>query len=285
MCDLWVNFKKNLAGQIQCQNGDISYFRAVSVITLIGSGKTATALGKALQQAGHSIAQVWSRSEANSQQLAHMLSAQYVSDLSAIADISHIYIIAVNDDAIEEIASQLKIGDKIIAHTSGIKSRELLKTASTNYGIFYPFVSMTKETQVDFKKALMMIEGSNEATTNTLLTLARTISGNVKHVDENQRQSLHLSAVFANNFTNHMYTIAEQILAEKGLSFDDLRPLIAAHIQNVMTHQPSQLQTGPAIRGDQSTIAIHEDILSEHPDFQKIYSLLTASIQDFHKKK
>jgi predicted short-subunit dehydrogenase-like oxidoreductase (DUF2520 family) len=107
----------------------------------------------------------------------------------------------------------------------------------------------------------------------------------VKAVDENQRQTLHLAAVFANNFTNHIYAIAERVLEEKGLSFDDLRPLIAAHIQNILVHSPSKLQTGPAIRHDQSTIDIHMDLLKAHPDYREIYSLLTTSIQDIHKTK
>ena len=110
-------------------------------------------------------------------------------------------------------------------------------------------------------------------------------SDNVNAVDESQRQTLHLAAVFANNFTNHIYSIAEKILVEKRLSFDDLRPLIASHIQNVLAHSPSELQTGPAIRGDQSTLDIHMDLLKAHPDYKEIYSLLTTSIQDIHKTK
>ena len=257
----------------------------MAAITLIGSGKTATALGQALRDAGHQIIQIWSRTEANANELALKLGAVSITELSNLNDQADIYIIAVKDDAIENVAKQLRIGDKIIAHTSGIKSRELLKEAGGNYGIFYPFVSMTKETTVDFGKALVMIEGSNQRTSETLLSLAQSISDNVKPVDESQRQSLHLAAVFANNFTNHLYTVAEQILDEKGLSFDDLRPLIAAHLQNVLSYSPSQLQTGPAVRGDQSTIDIHTKLLSGHEDPKKIYSLITSSIQDFHKKK
>ena len=255
----------------------------MAAITLIGSGKAATALGRSLAEAGHHIIQVWSKNESRAAELAAMLRAEPIADLYKLNLDADIYIVAVKDDAIEDIARQINVGDKIIAHTSGIKSSELLKDAGSNYGIFYPFVSMTKETQVDFKKALMMIEGSNEETKEQLLLLARSISDNVKAVDESQRQTLHLAAVFANNFTNHIYALAEKILVEKGLSLDDLRPLIASHIQNVLAHSPSELQTGPAIRGDQSTLDIHMDLLKTHPDYKEIYSLLTASIQDIHK--
>lgn len=257
----------------------------MAAITLIGSGKAATALGKALRSAGHQIIQVWSRSKSNVEELANMLQASGVTDISAINDQADIYIISVKDDTIEDVASKLHVGAKIVVHTSGIKSREQLKMASENNGVFYPFVSMTKETSVDFKKVLMMVEGSNEVTLQTLYDIAKTLSHNVKKVDEQQRQTLHLAAVFANNFTNHMYVIAEQILDEKGLSFDDLRPLIASHMENVLSHQPSTLQTGPAARGDQFTIDIHKNLLSGNEDLKKVYSLLTSSIQDFQKKK
>jgi predicted short-subunit dehydrogenase-like oxidoreductase (DUF2520 family) len=257
----------------------------MAAITLIGSGKAATVLGKALKASGHKILQVWSRSEANAQELATILHSAPVSDLSAINDHADVYVISVKDDSIEEVAGKLHVGNKIVAHTSGIKSKEQLRAASENYGVFYPFVSMTKETSVDFRKALMMVEGSNESTLLTLYELAKTLSDNVKQVDEQQRQTLHLAAVFANNFTNHMYAIAEQILEEKGLSFDDLRPLIASHLENILSHPPSTLQTGPAVRGDQSTIDIHKALLDGNEELKKVYSLLTSSIQDFQKKK
>ena len=254
-------------------------------ISLIGSGKTATALGKALKLAGHEFAQVWSRSEAGANELARKLHASPTTELSDIHLNADVYIIAVKDDAIEEVAGKLKIGNKIIAHTSGIKSKELLKSASPNYGIFYPFVSMTKESETDFKRALMMIEGSNEETAETLNALAKTISDNVKMVEENQRQSLHLAAVFAHNFTNHMYVMAEKILADKGLSFDELRPLIASHIANVQKLSPATLQTGPAIRHDSSTIERHLQLLDANNEFKQLYLTMTEAIQQWHKEK
>jgi predicted short-subunit dehydrogenase-like oxidoreductase (DUF2520 family) len=254
-------------------------------ITLIGSGKTATALGKALVQAGHEFVQVWSRSEESAKELAGKINASATTALSAIHTDADIYIIAVKDDAIQEVAKQLHISCKIVAHTSGIKSKELLTIASANYGIFYPFVSMTKESVTDFKTSLMMIEGSNKETSDTLLSLAKTISGNVRIVEESQRQSLHLAAVFAHNFTNHMYVIAEKILADKGLKFDDLRPLIAAHIANVQQLSPATLQTGPAIRHDSTTIDTHLHLLDQNTELKQLYLAMTEAIQLWHKEK
>ncbi len=254
-------------------------------ITLIGSGKTATALGKALILAGHDFSQVWSRTETGAGELAAKLNAEAVTSLSQIDAEADVYILAVKDDAIAEVASQLKIGNKIIAHTSGIKSKSILTGVSPTYGIFYPFVSMTKDSATDFKKALFMIEGSNAETSNALYRLAQTISENVKMVDESQRQSLHLAAVFAHNFTNHMYVMAEKILADKGLKFDDLRPLIAAHIANIQLVSPATLQTGPAIRHDDTTIETHLDLLDQNIELRKLYLTMTEAIQSWHKDK
>jgi predicted short-subunit dehydrogenase-like oxidoreductase (DUF2520 family) len=254
-------------------------------ITLIGSGKTATALGKAVALAGHEFVQVWSRSETGANDLAKQVNAKATTDLADINADADIYIIAVKDDVIGEVAGKLKVGNKIIAHTSGIKSKELLKQASTNYGIFYPFVSMTKETTADFKNALLMIEGSNAGTINALSTLAGTISDNVRMVEESQRQSLHLAAVFAHNFTNHFYTVAEKILDDKGLKFDDLRPLIAAHLSSVQRLSPAILQTGPAIRHDGTTIREHLHLLEQNSELRDLYLTMTEAIQRWHKNK
>lgn len=254
-------------------------------ITLIGSGKTAHALGKALLAGRHEIIQVWSKTIANADHLAKLLNAASTDSLSEISADADVYVIAVKDDAIGEVAAQLNIENKIIAHTSGIKSKELLRSASTSYGIFYPFVSMTKETEPNFRSALFMIEGSDTDTAETLSNLAQSLSDKVIMVEEPQRQSLHLAAVFAHNFTNHMFTVAEKILADKGLSFDDLRPLIAAHIANVQQLSPSTLQTGPAIRHDSSTIDAHLALLGSNSEFKQLYLTLTDAIQQWHKPK
>ncbi len=130
-----------------------------------------------------------------------------------------------------------------------------------------------------------MVEGSNMETSNTLLSLAHTISDNVRIVAEKQRQSLHLAAVFAHNFTNHMYVIAEKILTDKGLKFGDLRPLIAAHIANVQQLSPATLQTGPAIRHDSTTIDTHLQLLDGNDDLEQLYLAMTEAIQLWHKEK
>lgn len=248
-------------------------------ITIIGSGNTATALSLALKNAGHTIIQVYSRDANNALLLASQLDAKAVSNLSEINTDSDIYLIAVKDDAIAEVAQSLNLYGKIVAHTSGIKEKEVLASASENFGVFYPFVSMTKGAEIDFSNSLLMLEGSNSNTLDVLHEVAISLSNNVMKVETKQRQSLHLAAVFAHNFTNHLYSISETILEESQLSFDYLKPLIASYFQNLQTISPALLQTGPAVRRDTSTIKKHLELLEGKEDLKEIYNLLTAHIQ------
>ena len=246
-------------------------------ISIIGAGNVATNLALAFKKAGHEIVQIYNRSDDAGQELARTLAASFTSDINQLSD-ADIYLLAVKDDAIEERATQLKVNGKIVAHTSGTKSKNLLASSSENFGIFYPLQTMKKSSKVDFKSVPVLIEGSNEATAAVLEMLAKTISQNVHKVDEAQRQWIHVAAVFANNFTNHLFSISENMLVNRGLSFEILKPLIFSFIQNLQTSSPSEIQTGPAVRGDNKTIEQHLLLLADDTHLQKIYEILTDSI-------
>lgn len=154
----------------------------------------------------------------------------------------------------------------------------MLKTASANVGIFYPLQTMKKNSEVDFKNVPVLIEGNDEATVSKLEALAKTISQNVYKVDEEQRQWIHVAAVFANNFTNHLYSVSESLLLGHGLSFDILKPLIYRSIENLQQNSPSDIQTGPAARGDMQTIEKHLMLLGDDIRLQRIYEILSQSI-------
>ncbi|MES2621199.1 MAG: DUF2520 domain-containing protein, partial [Bacteroidota bacterium] len=211
-------------------------------ISIIGAGNVATNLALAFKKAGHEIVQIYNRSDDAGKELAHTVAARFTSDITALSD-ADIYIVAVKDDAIEERAAQLKVEGKIVAHTSGTKSKNLLQGTSGNFGIFYPLQTIKKNSKVDFKNVPVLIEGSNENTVQRLEELAGSISQNVHRVDEEQRQWIHVAAVFANNFTNHLFSISENMMVSHGLSFEILKPLILSFIQNLQTNSPSQIQT------------------------------------------
>ena len=246
-------------------------------ITILGAGNVATQLALVFKKAGHEIVQVYNRSDDAGIELAKTVGASFTSDLNRLKN-ADVFIVAVKDDAIARVAILLQANNAVVAHTSGTKSKDVLSSSSDNFGIFYPLQTLTKSGKVDFKNVPLLIEGSSETTTAKLETLAKSISKNVHRVDEQQRQWIHVAAVFANNFTNHLYGISGEILKEHGLPTDILTPLIFSAIENLAHHSPKEVQTGPAARNDANTIQQHIMLLGDDTRLQKIYQVLTESI-------
>ncbi|HEY0262752.1 MAG TPA: DUF2520 domain-containing protein [Chitinophagales bacterium] len=249
-------------------------------VSFIGSGNTATQLALALHEKGIAISQIISSSFENANFLAQKMNAK-ASDNLLDFDTPNvdILLIAVTDDKIAKVASDLaKQTNVIVAHTSGsVNMSELEK--HTNYGVFYPFVSIQKNIRTDFSNAPFLIEGNNNFVVSKLKELAIVVSNNIIDANSQQRQMLHLSAIFANNFVNNQLSIAQDILAKNNLPFSLLRPLLANYFEKLQTHLPSELQTGPAIRHDTATIEKHLELLQTLPEYQKIYALISDNIQ------
>lgn len=247
-------------------------------ITLIGSGNVATHLAAALKNAGHTIVQVYSRTMHNAALLAYHVKAEAIDDLKSINTDTDLFIIATKDDAIGPIAEQLAVHQKLMVHTSGATDLYSLLAFSDNVGVFYPLQTFSKTKEVDFWNVPVCIEANNEAIAKTLKQLAQTISNKVYHIDSEKRKALHLAAVFACNFPNYLYTIAQQIIAKQGLDFELLRPLIQETAEKVQSADPASVQTGPAIRNDEITLALHRQLLEGEPDLQQLYFLLSQGI-------
>jgi predicted short-subunit dehydrogenase-like oxidoreductase (DUF2520 family) len=247
-------------------------------ITLIGSGNIATHLGAAFKNAGHRIVQVYSRDAQNAALLAYHIGAEAIDDLCNIDPGTDIFIIAVADSVIVEIATQLVSFDKIIAHTSGATDIQALLNITPKAGVFYPLQTFSKTKEVDFWSVPLCIEGADESITKTLTDLAQTISNKVYIITSAQRKTLHLAAVFACNFTNYLYGVGGQLLSEQSIPFDLLRPLILETAQKVQDHLPAEVQTGPATRNDQNTIFTHLQMLKDKPELEQLYKLLSQGI-------
>ena len=247
-------------------------------ITLIGSGNVATHLGAAFKNAGHRIVQVYSRSESNSSLLAYHIGAEAITDLTQINPETDIFIIAVADDAIAGIAEQLAQYHILIVHTSGATSFYNLTAFTDKAGAFYPLQTFSKTKEVDFRTVPICIEGADQVITQTLKELAQSISNNVYMLDSTHRKILHLAAVFACNFPNYLYRVAQQLLAEQNMPFELLRPLILETAEKVQEHFPADVQTGPAIRKDQQTILNHLQMLKDKPELEQLYRLLSQGI-------
>jgi predicted short-subunit dehydrogenase-like oxidoreductase (DUF2520 family) len=246
-------------------------------VILIGSGNVASNIGHALLAADTEIVQVYSRKAGNAKALAKKLKAKAISDLSKIDKHPALIIIAVKDDAIEGVAKKLKLNDGIVVHTSGSVSIDVLKKFS-QYGVLYPLQTFSKNRLADFSNVPMCLEGSDISTLKSLMNIAETLSECVYHLDTKQRQAAHLAAVFANNFTNHMYTIAEELLNENKLPFDLIRPLIDETAVKVMDDFPRNTQTGPAARKDTKVMTRQMAMLKKDPELKKLYNEISASI-------
>ncbi len=247
-------------------------------ITLIGSGNVATHLGAAFKNAGHRIVQVYSRNEQNAALLAYHTGAEAISDLNNINPETDIFIISVSDDAIAGMAEQLAQYEKLITHTSGATDLYTLLAFTDNAGVFYPLQTFSKTKEVDFRSVPLCIEGADDAIVKTLKELAQTISNNVYSISSAQRKTLHLAAVFACNFPNYLYGIAQELLAAQNIQFDLLRPLILETAEKVQEQFPADVQTGPAVRRDTKTMDAHIQQLKDEPELEQLYRLLSQGI-------
>ncbi|MEZ4888266.1 MAG: DUF2520 domain-containing protein [Chitinophagales bacterium] len=248
-------------------------------ITIIGAGNVGFHLANALQQTPHQILQLFSRNDQRFEAFSTALAEKGVTDWNEINTQSDIYIIAVNDQAIEEVSLQLQqIGVKgIVVHTSGATSIQVLKQHA-EYGIFYPLQTFSQSKIVDWSSIPFCIDGNTERVKLRLSELAQTLSPTMHLMNDEQRQALHVAAVFVNNFTNHLLTLGEQICQDFGVPFDVLQPLIRATFEKVQSISPKIAQTGPAIRGDKATQQKHLALLQNHPDRQLLYRLISESI-------
>lgn len=249
-------------------------------IVIIGAGNAATVLGTQLWRAGHIIRQVWGRSAEAAAALAQQLDAESCTDWNAINREADFYLIAVSDNALPSIQQNLRLPGRLVAHTAGSVSKDILKEVSGHYGVFYPLQSLRREITV-VPEIPFLIDGNDETTKEVLVAIAGTISSQVSEAGDLQRLQLHLAAVVVNNFTNHLYTLAESYCRKNGLPFHYLLPLIRETANRLQQFSPQQVQTGPAIRNDTNTIRQHLELLeNEHP-LKEVYEMLTQSIRGY----
>ncbi len=248
-------------------------------IVLIGAGNVATHLGSALKNAGNEISQVYSKTEKSAEDLATIMNTSFTTELSEIEENADLYIISLIDDMVERILSQLNFFDKLVVHTSGFLPIDILKKVSENFGVLYPLQTFSKSSDVEMKTVPICLEANTPENLERILVVANQISDDVREVDSAQRKKLHLAAVFACNFPNFMYSIADNLLKDSNLDFDILKPLILETAVKVQNIKPSKAQTGPANRGDESIMNAHLEMLKDYPEYQKLYQAISDQIK------
>ncbi len=259
----------------------------MSKIAVLGAGRVATNLIPALQACGHDIVEVWSKSRHSAETLAHRVGCPATwGDVANVTHEAELYIVSVKDTVLADTLQRLHPGREqaLFLHTAGSMPLSLItETSHARGGVLYPMQTFSKERKVDFSTVHFFIEASQPDDEQLLQTLAHSLTGDASKVHLSNsalRRQLHLAAVFACNFSNHCYTLSDQILQEQGLDISVMLPLIEETVAKLHDLTPAQAQTGPAVRRDENVMGLQRAMLANRPDMQKLYTLLSESIMN-----
>ncbi len=254
-------------------------------IVFVGAGNLATHLAQALHAHGYNIVQVYSRTAESAATLAQKVNASFTNDLEAVVADASLYIVSLTDSAFVNLIPQIVKGknkEALFVHTAGTLSMELWEGYASRYGVFYPMQTFSKQRAVDFASIPIFVEANSQHDTDLLLKMASGISHKAQLATSDQRKKLHVAAVFACNFTNHMYALTAELLEKSNLSFDVMLPLIDETARKVHTLSPKAAQTGPAKRNDELVMNEHLRMLGEGSEMANLYATLSQSIAHYH---
>ena len=253
-------------------------------IVIIGAGNVATHIALALKKNGYFIREIYSKTEKSARILADKTGVSYTTSLKKLPIDADLYIISVKDSVIEEVAEEMKVNNGIVVHTAGSLSINILQPFFKNFGVFYPLQTFTKNRKIDFFEVPLCVEANNSNNENKLLALAKSLSKRAELINSDERKILHLAAVFACNFTNHMYSAGYELLKSEKINFELLHPLINETAKKANEMNPIDAQTGPAARNDKKTIDMHLKMLKDYPGFEKIYRFVSDSIYNLNNE-
>lgn len=247
--------------------------------TVIGAGNVAWHLASALINNDVEVLHIVSRSFESAAPLADRVGAVPLVDISDVYDEPDIYIVAVSDDQIVSVVSTLSDKESWVVHTSGATGIDVFEKKKSHYGVMYPLQTFSKKRKLDFREVPLLLEVAEADNLNELEKFASRLSNCVSYADSEARAIVHVAAVFACNFTNRLVAIAAELLKEKGLDTDLLKPLVHETVEKLDEMDPIEAQTGPALRGDENTIKKHLELLANHPDWQKMYTFISREIK------
>lgn len=251
------------------------------MIALIGSGNVAHWVAERLRHSQEfRIAQIYSRQMEHAQELAAAVGAEAIDDLSKLTPSCDIYLFSIKDDAYRDVLRQIPFRMPVALHTAGTVSQEVFAAFAREYGVLYPLQTFSKHTDLSNLEVPLCVE-NNHINENSDMTmrLAKTLSDTCHIVCEEQRAVLHLAAVFANNFSNAMASIADDILKSDGMDINILLPLMRQTIEKLHTLSPAEAQTGPAARGDRTVMDKHLKMLPDEKT-RAIYTIISDYIMN-----
>ena len=248
-------------------------------ITFVGCGNVATVMARLCEEKGHNIQQVVARNKIGGEEFAKRFACNLTRFNDQPDKNTDLVIVALSDNSLPEAIHHLNFGSVPVVHTAGSCSMDVLATMSNNFGVLYPLQTLRKEMQ-DLPEIPFLIEGNNEETLAFIKSFAATISDSITEQNAEQRLRLHASAVIVNNFTNYLFSVAEKFCSDEHVDFKLLLPLIKQTSARVQNHSPLSMQTGPAVRGDITTLDKHLRLLTEYPKLRTLYMRLTDGIMN-----
>ncbi len=249
----------------------------IETVSLVGSGNIAHWLVYALKKTGVDIRQIYSRQLDHAKELAAKAGADAIDNLRDLSPDSDLYIFSVKDDSYETLLSQLPFRLPLAVHTAGSLSIRIFEPYADSYGILYPYQSLNKNMDFANVEVPLSVESNDKMVENELFAFAGRLSSTVQLMGEAQRLVLHRAAIFGCNFTNAMYAIAYDILRENNIEWRMILPLLENTLDKVKTMNPHDAQTGPAKRGDQNIIRMHQEALQDER-LREIYRLISDYI-------
>lgn len=247
-------------------------------VVIIGSGNTASVLGRKIKASEHTVVQVLARNAAAGEELAAELGCTAASDPANVDHTADIYIVAVADKALPDLHKWIRLDKKLVVHTAASVSKDVLSGISRNYGVLYPLQTLRRQQQT-IPEIPFLVDGNTADDLALIQDFAGSLSSQVIVADDAARLRMHVAAVFASNFTNHLYVLAENYCKKENIAFTLLLPLIEETARRLHELPPRASQTGPAIRNDGETIQKHLAMLDRHPELKKVYEALTGSIR------
>lgn len=252
-------------------------------VVFIGAGNVATHLATELYKKSFDIIQVYSYTYKSASDLALKVEAEAITDINLVTDKADIYIYSVKDSVLEDVITKTPKHSGIAIHTAGSIDINIFKNHTLNYGVLYPFQTFSKDRVISWTQIPLFIEASNNQSLDILKTIASSISEKVSVLNSSDRKYIHLTGVFACNFTNHMYALSETFLRKVNLPFDITLPLIDETASKVHLLTPKEAQTGPAIRFDENVMNEHLSLIDDET-IQKIYKIISKNIHKTNNK-
>lgn len=253
------------------------YFAVMNVV-IIGTGNVAAVLSRMIKSTSHRLMQIAGRDILKTKLLAASAGTEACT-LDRVYTDADFYIIAVSDTALPEVTKNFCTKGTVV-HTAGAVSKEILADVSGEYGVLYPLQSLRKNLE-HIPPVPFLVDGNTNQTIAKITRFANSISDRVSVANDDERMHLHIAAVFVNNFTNYLLTITSDFCKKEKLDFSLLYPLLEETVSRLKVYSPAEMQTGPAVRNDSTTINRHLQLLNNYPGMSELYKLFTERIRGY----